>query len=360
MKKSIILCNTYYQLIFAIQMRLTILHNDSVDIIITDQSLNAASVVKRLEKESLFNRCFYVETKKMTLSRNKLRNVYAVFEGTVGASIFNEIVDIYDRVFIHNFDIASYALFASLYRNNKKIEVNRYEEGIISYRNIEAPSKKKNLVKVLRKAFRWNILEEQCENFYCFFPDFYQGDYRSIRIEPIDSTGEISSILKRVFDVHITENDYKEKYIYFTSVYDFEGGSPIHEYDLVSKISKLVGKDNLIIKMHPRDSRGLYEKGGFTIDQHSTIPWEVIQLCMDFSDKVLLSTNSTSIVSTNLMTSKGAEAYYTYKLCDINGNAAAIKTTGIINELLSDEIMSKKLSRVHIANNIMELLQNNE
>ncbi|HEG1241807.1 TPA: hypothetical protein SCN02_002979, partial [Enterococcus faecium] len=68
---------------------------------------------------------------------------------------------------------------------------------------------------------------------------------------------QLSDIFNPMIDI------YKEKkYIFFTSVYDFEGGEPVGEYELVCKIADLVGKDNLIVKTHPRDVRTIYKDNG--------------------------------------------------------------------------------------------------
>ncbi len=357
MSRKLMFCNTYYQLIFAIQMRLTVLKNDIVDLIVSDQSRNAELIAHRLEKECIFERIYFAKTKEMTEAKTTaLKTIKVVFEGVFGSSVYSDISDKYDELLVHNFDISTFSLFSVLKKRNKRLICNRIEEGIISYRNIEARAKKNDLIEWWHRLIYRTDLKQSCEYFYCFFPQFYNGPYKAKNIPLIEPDSEIKTILMKIFDVSIDESDYKQKYLYFTSVYDFEGGKSIGEFELISILAEKIGKDNLLIKMHPRDTRGIYENNGYFVDRHSSIPWEVLQICKDFSDKVLLSTNSTSIVSTNLMTMKGAEAYYTYKLCDYKGNKAAEKTVSIIDQLINTSVMKKELQRVHIAESISEIL----
>ncbi|HGT1350754.1 TPA: hypothetical protein ACMUTV_003105, partial [Enterococcus faecium] len=110
---------------------------------------------------------------------------------------------------------------------------------------------------------------------------------------------QLSDIFNPMIDI------YKEKkYIFFTSVYDFEGGEPVGEYELVCKIADLVGKDNLIVKTHPRDVRTIYKDNGFIEDKNSSIPWEAIQLSGDFNDKIFMTINSGSVISGSTMSAK--------------------------------------------------------
>lgn len=75
------------------------------------------------------------------------------------------------------------------------------------------------------------------------------------------------------------------------------------------KVANLVGKDNLLIKIHPRDLRTIYSDNGFNVDKNSLIPWEAIQLSSDFSDKVFLTINSGSVLSGSTMSEKPVKTF---------------------------------------------------
>ena len=158
------------------------------------------------------------------------------------------------------------------------------------------------------------------------------------------------------FDIKLTENDYKEKYIFFTSICDFENGEPIGEYELVCKVADFVGKENLLIKTHPRDTRTIYEDNGFTVDKNSSIPWEAIQLSRDFSDKVFLTATSGSVLAGSFMSENPPKIFFMYGCCNIEGNASAKASVMAIEELLSEETLKPSLKTVAIANDVKDIL----
>lgn len=165
---------------------------------------------------------------------------------------------------------------------------------------------------------------------------------------------KITGILRNIFKPDNTI--YTKKYIFFTSVYDFEGGNPIGEYELVCKVAKLVGIDNLLVKTHPRDSRTIYKDHGFNVDVNSSIPWEAIQLSGDFSDKVFLTINSGSVLSGSTMSEKPVKTFYMYKLCDIKENKSCQKNAQDIEALLCESSMKEVFRNVRIAEKIEDIL----
>lgn len=134
------------------------------------------------------------------------------------------------------------------------------------------------------------------------------------------------------------------------------GGTPIGEYELVCKIADLVGKDNLLVKTHPRDLRTIYNDNGFNVDKNSSIPWEAVQLGGDFSNHIFLTVNSGSVLAGSFMSEKPVRTFYMYKLCNIEGNSTCQKNAKDIEALLTNENMKEILSKVSIANRLEEIV----
>ncbi|HDL0873029.1 TPA: hypothetical protein PWS53_002863, partial [Enterococcus faecium] len=63
MKKILVLANTYYQIIVAIQMKNTIFSDEYVEIIISDHSKNTKEIAKKIEEKKVFDGCHYLESK---------------------------------------------------------------------------------------------------------------------------------------------------------------------------------------------------------------------------------------------------------------------------------------------------------
>lgn len=117
---------------------------------------------------------------------------------------------------------------------------------------------------------------------------------------------------------------------------------------MVCKVADLVGKDNLLVKTHPRDKRTIYSDNGFKVDKNSNIPWEAIQLSKDFSDKVFLTVNSSSVLAGSFMSEKTVKTFYLYKLCNVENNSLAKQGVETLENLLLNNELKKILVNVNV------------
>ena len=361
MKNRLIVSNTFYQLIFAIQLRNTVFQNDRVVLLLSDHSINSFSIYKKLDEYNVFNECYYVETKKLQYSSSwleKLKDCLDVSFDKEGR--YNELLfDISDKHFDEvlcfnylNFEIDG--IYSSLSKFNTDVKVSLYEEGLISYNQRLKKGIRRKLVNSIRKTLRKPCFEDKIESFYCFYPQLYKGSAKPIQVPRIQHDSKVLQIIKHVFNPQT--DGYRQKYIFFTSVYDFEGGEPIGEFELVSRVAELVGMDNLLVKMHPRDTRDLYKQNGFSVDVNSSIPWEAIQLVGDFEDKVFMTVNSGSVLAGSLMSDRPVKTYFMYKLCNLDHNEACQTTVKEIEGLLAEDSMNEIMKNVHIAEYIKDIL----
>ena len=361
MRKMLIIANTYYQLILSIQMKYTIFANDHITLILSNHSNNAREVYRKLKNEKIFNECYYVESKNIDNNISKISKIIDVIKISLN---FNNKYDIFldnlpsryfDELIFFNIKLFEYeSIFGKLYKENNEINVSLFEEGILSYTQEVGNSRRRKIINIIRICTGNSPMLSKLNKFYCFFPEIYKGKLNAIKIPLINTQSLSVNSIKTIFK---TENlKYEKKYIFFTSVYDFEGGEPVGEYELVCKVADLVGKENLLVKMHPRDSRSIYKDSGFTVDENSSVPWEAIQLSGDFCDKIFLTINSGSVLSGSTMSENGVKTFYMFKLCNIEGNLSCKKNTYDIENLLKNESMKEVLKTVKIAERLEDIL----
>lgn len=362
MKNRLIISNTFYQLIFAIQMKNTVFKNDRVVMLLSDHSLNAFKIYEKLVECNVFDESYYIETKKIENDSSRLekwkdclyvsfdrQNRYSEMLSEISNKQFDEIL-CFNYL---NFEIDG--IYATLSKFNCELKVSLYEEGILSYNQTTAKSgNRRKVAKQIRKILKKPCFKESIDDIYCFYPQLYKGHAKAIEVPRIRRDSTVSTVIKKIFNPK-TEG-YTQKYIFFTSVYDFEGGGPIGEFELVSQIAEIVGKSNLLIKMHPRDDRDIYIKNGFSVDINSSIPWEAVQLSGKFEDKVFMTVNSGSVLAGSLMSDRPVETYYMYKLCNVEHNEACKITVREIKRLLEDDSMKETIKNVHIAERIEDIL----
>ncbi len=337
MKKIIIFCNTYYQLIVAIQMRLTIKKNDKITVIVTDECKNADGIVQRLKNVNLFDKVCFMKTKVEKQDVSFRFKINAIYRGVFGFAP-NGInkYEKYDEIIGFNMDLPTHYVFATLLKRNKNIICRKMEEGLLSYNSPSDTSGLLTLIYQIRSKLKKRNLRDSIKDFYCFNTEMYSGEFSPIAIPKIDNDNIVfKEILEKVFSIDKNKNPYVNKIIFLSCVYDFEGEKTIGELAAAKKIAEKVGYENLIVKVHPRDNPLRFEKEGLTVDKNFSIPWEAMCMCKDLSKNILISTLSGSILNISGIFSKVPRCYYIYPLCRIEENSLALHFKNVIEKYLT-------------------------
>lgn len=335
--RRLIISNTHYQTIVAIQLKLTLFKNDDVVLLISDHSNGSKGLSAELKKMGVFEDVLYIESKDLVYGYRRIQKCIDFFTFTFCKKnrfsyYLNNISDLFfDELLIYNYEADIYGLFSHLSCFNKALHISLFEEGVLSYDYRIYNSRLTKLSIFFRKILFKPTVENK--DFYCFYPSLYKKELKTIQIPFIEKDSKLIEILVNAFNIDTKNIEYKEKYIVFTSVYDFEGNS-IGEFELVNKLASLVGKQNIIVKEHPRDNRDIYRKNGFLVDKNSSVPWEIMHLSLNFDNNVFLSITSGSVLAGNLMSNNKVKSLYLYKLCNIDINDAAKRTVEQINLLL--------------------------
>lgn len=360
MRNVIIICNTYYQLIMAVQLRCTIKKDDDVTLILSDQSNNASCVSESLKKTGLFGAVYFVENRefiKKHASRVKAaKDVFQAVTGNIKMYSFLSEDKKYDELIFYNPDTATHCLFAILYKRNTDMIVSRYEESIISYGLKCILDPKMRMIYMIRRIEGKKNLLENVTSFYCVHPELYRGDKVPIKIPDIKEDDiKLRNILGGVFGVDRGDLRYDAKYIYFSSIFDIEGDEPAGELALIQRIAELVGKDDLFVKVHPRDDVKRFTDAGLKVDARSSVPWEIIQLSQDFSEYIFLTACSSSVITVSAVTEKAPQIYFLYKLCE-GDNDQLINASHSIEDIFKMG-GDKYLPSAHIVDTIDDLRQ---
>ena len=287
MKKALMIANTYYQLIMAIQIKLTILNNQYVDFVFTDRTPGAQDVVDRLNNLNVFNSANYVHVKDIDLRYEKSRYGKVILENIFDSKRNDYLIrynlkdNDYTELWFYNYELELYGIIDRHF--GEGCVLNRFEEGIFSY-NDSKPEKKIRFMNMIRKIQKRITLDDyKC--FYCTNPEFLDAtlfaEKNLVRIPNLCRDDKnLINILNAVFDYKDCEDVQKHKILYFTTSLDVDG-YPIHEEEILEKVILKFGKENVCLKVHPRDKRDVYKKMGVTIAENSNVPWEIIQMNFD-------------------------------------------------------------------------------
>lgn len=342
--QTLFFCNTNYQLLVAVQIALSFQKNGSI--IITNEIKNYEDIVIKLRKTKLFERVAYIDVKT---AKNPIILTIQCILGMVP----QEIKDcVFDEFVGFNLDIPSHIVYAFFYEKNKNIVVNKMEEGLMSLNTPETSCGVLEGSYKIRRLLNKRNLKDVISGFYCFSPKANKSGIPSIQIPLIDYNSRIKEYLNAIFCRNI-KSEYNEKYIFLSCIYDVEGGEPIGELELAIKIAERVGKDNLLVKVHPRDDKGKYIRAGLKVDENSVVPFEVIQINNDFSDKILITTLSGSILNFNQVLENTPISYYGYRLCKLEGNPLASHYKDVLEQYLADKELG--LRNIHVLKHLEEL-----
>lgn len=319
-KAVLFFVNTYMQLITAIQIRVHLFGKAEADIILTDCSQNMEHISQRLKKLRLFRKILFIKARYVIFEQSFMEDIGDVIRWMGGRyDKYREIMgngeSAYHAIFYYNFDIFCYIACDNSAKNGIEPKCFRYEEGILSYSEMKrlSPSGKRLWMFCLLRLLRGqpDFLHDTGD-FFCYYPELFGYDSERIchRI-PFFRKGDRE--MQRIWDAVFgyMPKVCRQKYIYFSTSWDIDG-KRIEEHKLVEMISQIVGKENLVVKVHPRDGRGIYEKMGLEVWKKSFLPWEIIQLNQDFRDKVFLSLSSGSVLNACAMLHENIETFYLF------------------------------------------------
>lgn len=300
-KKIAILVNTYFQIIIAIKLKTSKYKDDEVDIIISNHSTDSVKIFNKLTNLSIFRKVYYINSKDVEKKRNRvLDNIHFLLFPNIVLSKLDMNLNYYDEYIFYNIDKYTYLIYDALKVKNKNLKVIRFEEGYISYLHINLGVS--NSYRILRKILNKKSFEKSIDINLLFNPDLllYNIDSEVEKIESFDRKDKYClELINKIFDYNCLEDKYNQKYIFFEESF-FCDGKDIDDLTLILKIADIVGKENILVKLHPRNKVDRFSKYGIVTNKTIGIPWEVIQMNNNFSDKVFLTISSGSVLASRL------------------------------------------------------------
>lgn len=314
---------TYYQLIVAIKLRKTVFAKDNVDIIMHNHSEGYKIILDRLQKEDIFNCIFVAYTNHIISFKSKIKSYLHVFEILADKNIVPEYCDMpkknYDELIFYNCSYFNSSLYYELKKMSPQLKCSRIEEGCFSLFDNSITNRSVKLQVMCEKLHKKPHFEMN-DKMYVFDRELVQFNNISelavipkIRADSLDDRKIYNMIFNYEAEATIYE---KYKYIFFEQPF-VEDGITVDDIKAVLNIACIVGKDNILIKIHPRSKTDRFRKLGFQTAK-SAVPWEVIAMNLNISEKVLITVDSGSVFSPAIMLGKDVTAIVIYKCTDLN------------------------------------------
>lgn len=314
MRKILFFICTPYQLLVSMRIILEKHKNDVVDLLLSDSIANVELLVERLNYVGLFNDIKIVEYKLKLKSLNGAQLLgYTLEQHLKQKGYFSntsKIDTFYNKIYFSNTNIKYDCIFKeikNLNANREKLELHIIEDGFSTYAEFNEKIFCKSFKKVgnidkLRKIYR--IIQgcnlANAEMLHVFSPELLEwkpqfgiNEIPKIGLVDIEYLEEIN----KIFDYENTNDQYKQNVIFFEESY-YADKIDVADEKVVDLIVDVIGKDDVLIKIHPRNPINRFEKKGYITNKNTTIPWEVIAQNIDLNNKILVTIASGSALTT--------------------------------------------------------------
>lgn len=317
---------TYYQLITAIQVKTKIFPEVQADLIISDHSSGYAEVAEKLKRAEVFNNVYTAKSvggMRVDTFGKKIKRVADI--ALNNNSFPSKCSDLsnweYDEFLFFNFNYFDSCLYYILKKNNPKLICRRFEESYTSGFDFEIfTTGSVRLQQKFEKLHRNPDIMDVEEMFF-YEPDLVLFDNKC-RISPIpkiDKTDEkLKNVLNTLFD-YGSSDEYDRKYIFFEESFNVDG-KEMDDLELVLKIAEKVGRENLMVKLHPRSRVDRFAEYGIKTNKAVGVPWEVIIMNNNFSDKVFLTISSGSVLSPRILFGENVPTYMLYNCTKVKSH----------------------------------------
>ena len=301
--RILFLCNTPYQVLVASCICRNCFSDSMADIIISDHMVGYEQIAKQIQQSGmLFEHVYALKTKIYydfwdSISGMKKR-LHLIRSKKIESTI--KINEKYDLYFCANADPFSILLFSYLKTyNNRKMEACWYEDGLGTYsfdkKYFESNT---NKVKVaLKRICGMKMLTEHISKFYLFQPECmdWHPDAQLEKIPIIDREDEeFICFLNKIFGYDKCEDVYNKDMIFFEDGYgDWEETTDI---ELVKIFEKYIHKEQIMVKIHPRNTKNRFKERGYSTNKNTGIPWEIIALNNKFDNTILVTMYSQSVI----------------------------------------------------------------
>lgn len=365
MKKVLIVCNTVLQIIFAVNLRFTEFKDDEVDLLISDHTKNAKIIADNSQNVAAFSRVYYVENNELVRSTAALaahgRFGFLKDELTKDRILkrYIHIQKDYQVLLAANPDKFTNLLYECLLKRNSELQYYMYEDGLSAYCVLGQSLQRQRHAKIsafhrfLNFFTQKKYASKHIKGLYLFEPELcmWEDQIPTLPMEKISKDNkELLNTLNEMFRYDQLEDTYFEKYIFFEESYSVEN-TQVNDIALVEHIAGVVGRDNIKVKIHPRNTTNRFKDLGFKTNVNTFIPWELIMLNEGLEDRVLISIASGSIANPYIIMGMKTKSVVLMKCAQgdfgANGN--------IYNEFLYENIYAKNPEIFFVPSNLNDL-----
>lgn len=309
------LANTPSQLLNAVVLSNTEFRNEKCDLYCTS-NIREASFIFR--EEGCLNEVYEITLLPEKLPRNTKINKTIVRIGnalklnTIKRNLPSNPLK-YTRMFLAGVGLRNIEIFYAIKKINRSIKLSLFEEGTYEYC---AFGEKKEWGKILFSyIFFGHYYLYESDSLYVYMPDLVVSEWKNLVVKKIPSLREqqflLASINKAFGYKHTNVENYSGKCIILEQAFQNQQFK-IQQNELIKRVISYFGKNNVIIKLHPRSSENKYGKDIQYLNTKQ--PFEIIALNEDVSRGIFVSVTSSAITNFKVILNMEPTIIVLYKL----------------------------------------------
>lgn len=302
------ICGNTIQVLSALRLRQTLYKNDYFSMVILDTLSNAEQLYHNISKMKIVNETawypnsFTGSGKKLSVKINL--GLQAIPEE--GALQNYE----YDIIAAGNIFGVAEIYFHKSHKSNPEFYL--LMDGLFNYVREEIdpflhPSKIERLLHpVLRQLKGQYLFYESlgyAEDCFCCIGIPSLGDA---------SVGE-KQMINEAFGFYDLCAGEEFRAVYFEQAFA-QDGMDMNDVPLLEPVAEKYGKDKVLVKPHPRSRNSSFKDKGYRIQADYGVPFEVVAMNCDISNKLLVTLGSTAAVTPYLLFKKTYRAFFLFKL----------------------------------------------
>lgn len=337
---NLIVCCTMYQLINAVNLKVSNLCQGDTDLLLVN-STDFSLVKEKLKEVGLYRDIFempnYLPMERTFRDKLSEKERLKISKDPCLFMDYSVIKRSYDNLYLAIDDVYGKLLYYYLLSNNHNLRIHLYEDGLSSYtKNYEARFRSDQLH---HQYYSTNSFEKNITAYYLYSPSLYCGSKWKFPISELPKITKDSknliSVLKDIFLTNEMEKiSLQYNYLYLVEAF-IDKKIVVEDTRLLNFVSDVLGKENIAVKLHPREHIDRFTPRGYHVLGNYTLPWEIILLANIEKRVSLFSFSSTACLTGKLVFDMDSYSVFACKMPLINANY-----------VLRDKTMAKFLSLV--------------
>lgn len=294
-KPILFICSTYYQLMTAINIKRTLCIQQTADLLLTDTT-DFNGIIDNIKKCNVFRDVYQCKvTEKMVQLSNM--SVAERKKSTNPIEVYNHVGLPHDYTDLYmTFSRLSCTLYYYFIHMDTHLDVHLYEDGVTTY---YLPISKRFETDGLDHGQygERRLMNHIVENLM-YATELYCAEkfsWPNVQLTKPQQSDGLKDVIFSIFD---RESLPGERYVFLEEFHaGMLLGNLFSDFLIMEKVAEIVGKENIVIKRHPRCPVDRFTPAGYKVMDNQRFPWEIILFGENIDDKVLLTVSSTAVLT---------------------------------------------------------------